>query len=760
MNRARTAGAHTGRADRFAAELAAHQRRGSRLVRWFVRLEAVLALVLLVSAAFVIAQMVGDIASGRLISFSTGQLWLWAAPIFALLCLLALLLARRLSVYWAGRVRLGRSDLRNRLAQTFAFVGIVPTALILTLAVIYFSIGFSGWIKQTFDRVLADQTALADGYAKDLKNRVEEDLGNMAQSLAGLFETGAGLGNVQRFMQQRADIGGYWQLYLYDATGTPSLRRGPGQAFDPILPGNSFREAAQSVNGRLNLSLEQDFGQVKVLAVVPNTVPPLFLYGAQLVDSAYKESAASARQARLDLANIEGRLRLTFFLATAVLVLVALVLLFSATAVGLWFANRLLEPIGNIIAAAADIGEGSLDVRVPVSQRQFAEFQALTDSFNVMAGRLEQQQADLRAANVQIAARGQFTTAVLTGVSAGVVGLSADYQISLPNKSAGDLLGLDLQAYMDFDIRLLIPEFAPLLDQAGDTGTLVRSQEVKVFHKTTGSLLILLASAIAERVDDKIIGYVLTFDDISALASAQRQSAWAEVARRIAHEIKNPLTPIQLSTERLRRRFTGQIDGGEDQEVFNLCLDTISKQVETIARLVNEFASFSRMPTASLAAMDLGQVCRQAHFLQAARFEEQDWTAEIPEVPVLINGDQNLLNQAIQNLLKNAAEAAQEVHAGSAAKVMLKLWTLDDGQTQLTITDNGKGFAEALLPKLGEPYVSTKQQGTGLGLAIVKKIMEDHAGIFSPANSPEGGGVISLTFPAFDATRKIKQQNL
>ena len=731
-------------AARFVEELRTRANRQPR----FVFIEAGLIFILVVLAVVFMAQMVQDVAQGRLLQLSSSELWKWASPILIILSILCGLTLRRINLFWSRRIRAARSDLRRRLAQSFVLVGICPTVLILILAVAYFSIGFSGWIDRMFDRVLADQTSLAQGYAEDLKNRVEDDVARLAQSLSSAFENRVGARGIDRLMQQSAEIGSYWHLYLYDATGTPILRHGLGQSFDPIIPGAAFREATQSLNGRLNLSLDDDFQRVKVLAQVPNTVPTLFIYGSQLVDSAFVESAASARQAREELQNINSRLRYTFFVVSAVLIFVALVLLLGAAAFGIWLANRLLEPIGNIIAAASDIGDGFLDVRVPVSDRQFAEFQNLSQSFNIMASRLEQQQSDLKDANTQIEQRSHFTTTVLAGVSAGVLGLDAHFRLTLPNRSASDLLGLDLAVHIGKDVRDVLPEFSPLLNQAAQETNSVRSQEVKIFHKSSGNLLILLASAIAERIGDLVVGYVLTFDDISALASAQRHSAWSEVARRIAHEIKNPLTPIQLSTERLKRRIGSKIDG-QDQDIFNLCLDTIGKQVETMSRLVNEFSSFSRMPTATLTKIDVAQVARQAHFLQAARFATQDWTLDIPELAVWINGDASLLSQAIQNLLKNAGEAATKPGSSALRRVCLSLSQGDGGFVTLTVHDNGKGFDEPMLPRIGEPYVSTKKDGTGLGLAIVKKIMEDHGGRFSPSNHREGGAQITLTFPGF-----------
>ena len=333
-----------------------------------------------------------------------------------------------------------------------------------------------------------------------------------------------------------------------------------------------------------------------------------------------------------------------------------------------------------------------------------------------MAGQLEQQRDDLRAANRALDERRQFTSAVLAGVSAGVLGLDAQFRLTLPNLAASDLLGLDMETRVGQDIRQILPEFTAILESAGQAEGGIRAQEIKLFHKKTGNLQILLASALAEVFNGQVGGYVLTFDDVTELASAQRQSAWAEVARQIAHEIKNPLTPIQLSAERLRRRFADDV-GEDGREVFSLCLDTIARQVETISRLVNEFSSFSRMPKAALNKMDLAAVTRQAFFLQASGFEGQDWQCKVPEMPVMIKGDQALIGQAIQNLLKNAGEALQDAkgEGAKAGEVTLTLDRDESGAAWVHVADTGAGFADTVLERLGTPYVSTKQSGTGLG---------------------------------------------
>ena len=717
---------------RFAREMAV--RAGHR--PWISWLQLVLFWAVAAALAWFVYVFIRQIAEGA-------QNWLSAAALLIGLLLFGLLLLVRINAYWARRRSIGRSDLRQRLLLLFAGVGVVPTLLTLFLLIAILAFGFSGWISRSLEQVQESQQDLAASYVADLRARMRQDVDLIAQTVGGLRLEADPRSAIGTYLQQTAVGGDFWQLYLYDASGRPLIGAGPGQNFEPILSLSSFRQASEALDGRLDLSDQEDLRRLRVLSLVPDTLPPLFVYGSRVIDPAFLETATAAQMAAAELTDLNGRLNRAFFITGLVMMAVTFVLLLLVVMLGLWFAGRLIEPIGNIIAAARDMGQGSLNVRVPVSSRQFSEYRALSDTFNTMASQLERQQDDLRAVNQALNERQQFTSAVLAGVSAGVLGLDGAYALTLPNRAAADLLGIAMEAEIGKDIREVLPEFSALLSATQAADGSVRAQEVKLFNRKTGNLQVLLASALAESVDGRIVGYVVTFDDVTELASAQRQSAWAEVARQIAHEIKNPLTPIQLSAERLRRRFSDDV-AEEGREVFTLCLDTIARQVETISRLVTEFSSFSRMPKASLCSVDLAQIARQAFFLQASGFEAQDWVCDVPEVPVVINGDQTLIGQAIQNLLKNAGESG-------GGHVRLKLESQAAGDIWVTVTDTGPGFPPDMLEKLGTPYVSTKQGGTGLGLAIVKKIMEDHGGGFVPSNRAEGGAQIRLTFPAFSA---------
>ena len=364
-----------------------------------------------------------------------------------------------------------------------------------------------------------------------------------------------------------------------------------------------------------------------------------------------------------------------------------------------------------------------------------------------MTDEIENQQGELVEANRQLDYRRRFTEAVLSGVSAGVTGLDEHGVITLPNRSAAQLLGLDFDQMLGRYLGDVVPEMIPLLEEAvSNSRTRVESQ-IKILANNRATTL--LVRITAESGHGEIRGYVVTFDNITDLVSAQRKAAWADVARRIAHEMKNPLTPIQLSAERLKKKYLGEIKS--DPETFQLCTDTIIRQVGDIGRMVDEFSSFARMPTPVLREESLTDIARQAVFLQRTAHGEIDFTLEFPAEPVLARCDSRQISQALINLLQNAIDAIHgRTSVGGeglrAGRIGVSL-TSDHNQVVLSVSDNGKGLPKEGRESLTEPYVTTRTKGTGLGLAIVKKIMEDHAGALVLEDSASGGAKVSLVFP-------------
>jgi two-component system, NtrC family, nitrogen regulation sensor histidine kinase NtrY len=423
--------------------------------------------------------------------------------------------------------------------------------------------------------------------------------------------------------------------------------------------------------------------------------------------------------------------------------IVALLVLLAAGLIGLIMANQIARPIGTLINAAERVRSGDLGVRV----REAAtgdEVAGLSRAFNRMTGQLAAQRTELMEAYSQIDERRRFTETVLAGVSAGVIGLDAQARIELPNRTADELLGLDLLAAIGHKLAEIVPEFGSLIEDVAASPDKPRTAEIQIGPPNRRRTLLVRIGA--ELSGGRPDGFVVTFDDITELQSAQRKAAWADVARRIAHEIKNPLTPIQLSAERLKRRFAKEIRS--DPETFALCADTIIRHVGDIGRMVDEFSAFARMPHPVIKPEDLGRVIREAFVLQKTARPGIEWTLDVAERGPVVPCDRRMIRQALTNLLQNAADAVAMREDGGrdgAGHIAVMVRDVTDG-VQVSVTDNGIGLPQEDRSRLTEPYVTHKPKGTGLGLAIVKKIMEDHSGKLTLDDRPDGPGAIASLF--------------
>ncbi len=421
--------------------------------------------------------------------------------------------------------------------------------------------------------------------------------------------------------------------------------------------------------------------------------------------------------------------------------LVALLVLSAAVLIGLLMANQIARPIGRLIHAAERVRSGDLSVRVPESTTE-DEIAGLSRAFNRMTGQLAAQRGELMDAYRQIDERRRFTETVLAGVSAGVIGLDSKGRIELPNRAADELLGTDLLAAIGQELAAVVPEFAGLIAEARIDPRRAHMAEVQIgppAHRRT-----LLARIGAELSGERAAGFVVTFDDITELQAAQRKAAWADVARRIAHEIKNPLTPIQLAAERLKRRFGREITS--DPDTFAQCAETIVRHVSDIGRMVDEFSAFARMPQPVIKSEDVGRIAREVLVLQKAARPQIDWRSDIPDRGPVTACDRRMLRQALTNLLQNAADAV--AMRETAGRIELAVRDIA-GEVHITVTDDGVGLPEKDRARLAEPYITHKPKGTGLGLAIVKKIMEDHGGRLVLDDRADGpGAVATLVLPA------------
>jgi two-component system nitrogen regulation sensor histidine kinase NtrY len=411
----------------------------------------------------------------------------------------------------------------------------------------------------------------------------------------------------------------------------------------------------------------------------------------------------------------------------------ALILVLAAIWLGLWFAEKLSRPVGRLASAAIRVGEGDLDVQV-IEEEGDDEITTLGRVFNQMTQQLKGQRDALLDSNRQTEQRRRLFDSVLSNVTAGVIGLDADGRVDFVNRAAERLLDVSHGTH-DVPLGLAVPEFAPLLDRLRDSVQAAVQEEVRL---TRAGKLESLLVRVSRRATEggRLEGYVVAFDDVTDLVSAQRMAAWGDVARRIAHEIKNPLTPIALSAERIKRKFRSQVNKPDDLDQYT---DVIVRQTNDLRRIVDEFSKFARMPEPDRREHDLTALVRDAVILQESGQPDVTIRKTLPDAPVLMDLDATMISQALTNLIKNAGEAIETLvekgaPAGFAPEIRVT-FTAEPDAAIIRIMDNGTGLPPDRA-RLFEPYVTTREKGTGLGLPIVKKIIEEHGGTLALLDAP------------------------
>ena len=665
-----------------------------------------------------------------------------------LLLLLGAVVTNRLISVWRERKR-GKagSGLHIRLVALFGLVAITPAILVAIFSTLFLNYGIQVWFSERVNTALNESVGVGHAYLLENRKTIHADAFAIANDLNQY--SAALMRSKYRFDQKLTTHSALHSLanaIVVDSKSNIIARSQISLVLDdPIIPASAFVKAG---TGEIAVLGTEKDPRIKALIKL-NRYVDSYLLVERFVDSritSHIERVQNAVDEYNAMEKSRGGFQISFVFIFAV---VTLLLLLAAIWIGLTVSTQLANPVSNLITAAGQVSEGNLTVRV--SESDVAdEIISLITAFNVMTGQLESQQNGLIEANRELDERRRFTETVLSGVTAGVIGLDALGNIHLTNRSASQLTDKELENFEGQRLSEVIPEMSELLVDAQARPDRLQQSEIRILNK--GNYLTLLVRIAGERLAGEIIGYVVTFDDVTQLLSAQRTAAWADVARRIAHEIKNPLTPIQLSAERLQRKYLKHIV--EDREIFETCTATIIRQVEDIGRMVDEFSNFARMPQPEFNRENLSEICRNSIFLERNRSQNITLESHLPEQDVLIICDTQQITRAVTNLLKNSSESISSVNAKEDYKglISLSISEQDDEQGEksvvLNIVDNGIGLPEDELDRLAEPYVTTRTKGTGLGLAIVKKIMEDHNGELVLENRDQGGhgASVSLIF--------------
>lgn len=672
----------------------------------------------------------------------------------AILCLLLFtLIIREIWPLWIAHRR-GQAAVRlhGRIVAMFSLVAAVPAVVVAIVSALTLSGGLDRWFSERTKAIIENATLVGRAYLNENAGKLAGDTLAMATDVAtqsSLLVTEPQRFNL--FFSNQANLRGLPVAYLIRKNRSVVQKAETGFSTElPLPPEQVLEQATQSEPLILTPGGGPTGGMIGAVVPVANN-PDLFLYVARSIDKRILGYLAEAESASADYEIAQIR-RAGVQLAFALMYSgVALILLLSAIWFGVSFANRLVEPIRRLIGAADQVGRGNYYVQVSVKPSE-GDLAHLGQTFNGMTSALRQQRDEVMSANEQLDQRRRFTEAVLAGISAGVIGLDHDLVVTIATRSAYQLLDLEEGSLVGRLLGDVVPELAVILTDASE-GNRRAMREVGLERR--GRPRVFLVRVTSEESPAHEHGYVVTLDDISDLVLAQRSAAWADVARRIAHEIKNPLTPIQLSAERLKRRYGSRIT--EDREVFDQCVDTIIRQVGDIGRMVDEFSSFARMPTAQISRDDLTDTIKQVIFLMRVGNPNVDIVADLPPDRIEADFDRRLLGQALTNVIKNAVEAVTAIptQVESGGKVTVRLEKRAD-ELIIEVTDNGIGLPKDQRERLLEPYMTTREKGTGLGLAIVAKIVEELAGRIELHDAPDvasggHGALIRLVFPQFAA---------
>ena len=639
------------------------------------------------------------------------------------------------------RQKMAGYQLHWRLALLFGGVAALPAVITTAFALFVVDYSLRGWFADRISTAVTGSVQVADSYFEEHSSSIRSDVLTIANDVnREAFKLLSEPNLLNQYLTNQAALRNLSEAIILDGTGQVVAKSRFAFAVTFTSIGGDWLSRARQ--GEVVILRGDQTNKLRA-AVKLNSFVDAYLFVGRFIDRSVLEAVDSTRLAAADYQQL-GISQLDLQVSFAfVFGLILALLLITALWIGLNLATAIVEPLGSVISVAEQVRDGNLSERVPEGL-EVDEIARLGLSFNNMLDELTRSREQLVQANMQIDRRREFTEAVLSGVSSGVIGLDKDRKVTLPNMTACQMLQLGEIDLIGNRLEEVIPEFASLVSSGASRRRKVSEEQIILTRN--GSRLTLRARIASEKVDGRVIGYVVTFDDVTDLLAAQRKAAWSDIARRIAHEIKNPLTPIQLAADRLRRKY--QPDDEAASQQFTEYLSIIGRQVDDIGRMVDEFSAFARMPQPVMQPLSL----RELVLGQVALFDGQGVSIEAnlgsPEAPAMVVGDAGLLRQALTNIIQNAMDSLAE-SGPESPHIVLELVPREGGLA-LTVTDNGPGFPDIDRARLVEPYVTKRDKGTGLGLAIVSKIIQDHGGELELKDAKGGGACVAINLPAHD----------
>jgi len=665
---------------------------------------------------------------------------------------MVVVIAVQMAGLWrAWKKRVAGARLHARIVALFSLIAALPALLLAVGATTTFSRSLDNWFNRQTTSIVMSSLDVAHAYLEEHGQVIRTDIVNMAKDLDDAAPQLAG--DPRKFRELVFAQAGLRDLpvaYVVDAKGAIKVAALEDERIPYIPPPEHLLRMAEA--GQVPLLMPINSFRVAAIAKLHN-YPDSYLYVARGVS---RKVVGHLRRTEAGVAEYEqlrqrsGGLKLAHGLMYFMISLTALL---AAIWIGLWFAGGFVAPIRRLIGAAQQVAIGNLKVELPI-RRGEGDLRRLSQNFNHMTQQLEHQRSELVSANAQLTERGRFIEAVLSGVSAGVMGLDQDGRITLANRSAQKLLGLEGSELVGRELSEAVPAFATVLAEARDHHKNRPQHEVTL--TINGEERTFSVRVPREQQAAGSEGSVMTFDDVTELAAAQRTAAWADVARRIAHEIKNPLTPIQLAAERIRRKYGKTIT--EDRDVFDRCTETIIRQVGDVTRMVDEFSAFARTPKPEMQDHDIRELVKSAVLDRQMTGADVAFETKVGKDPIIVTCDRRLISQAVANVVKNAQEAIQSFadgpnkEPGWTGRIETNVRRNGD-RVDIEVIDNGPGLPKHNRNRLLEPYVTTKgNKGTGLGLAIVQKSVEQHGGTLSLEDAPvtpgrSHGALLRISLP-------------
>ena len=634
-------------------------------------------------------------------------------------------------------------ELQKKILLIFSIIALTPTLFISFFSIFIFDAALSGWFNKKISTAISQSVEVANQYLDEHQSGMRGDI----LELVNLINI-----NSEIFSSDKNKFNNFLDKYtrqhnLSEAVIIDSI--GNVLAFSEFVFEYTYTEIPPKFydtanNGKILIVKEDDSNKMRAFIKLPQYIDAYLLI-TSFVDQRVLNAIKSTSIAVSDYQSIEIKqfdIKISFIV---IFLLITLILLFTSLIIGLNIANRLFEPITSLIKGAEEVGGGNLDYKISdevLSKININEIKRLVQAFNLMISDLKSNRVDLEHANDQLDKRRKFSESVLSGVYSGVIGLDKNLKINLPNVTATNLLGITIGKDFGKPILDIVPEFTDVINSL-----LISKKNVvedKIYIVRDDKVLNLITRFVVQKSDDLILGYVLTFDDVTSLIAAQKMGAWSDIARRIAHEIKNPLTPIRLAAERLMNKLSS--NRKIDKKTFEQSLNMITRQVDDIHHLVDEFSSFARMPSPKLKVININKVIVEYINPMMSSFEKV--LIEVDDVieNALIMGDEKQIRQACGNLIKNSYENINSNNIKNARISII--FKTENNFAEIYVNDNGTGIEKSIISQIIEPYFTTKVGGSGLGLAITKKIIDDHNGsIFIRPLKGSKGTSILLKFP-------------